>query len=155
MMTDMDLRIMQLNGAGYCCAQIMIILCLDNLQQENPGLVRATQGLCMGGGDCSGNCGILSGGICALGLYAGKGTDTETAADDYPLLVENFREWFKERVSAEFGGINCNDILGGECGAPKADRCGVLLGEAYAELIKILLECGYDPTEGREDSDGY
>ena len=146
---------MQLNGAGYCCAQIIIILCLDNLQQENHGLVRAAQGLCMGMGDCAGTCGILSGGLCALGLYAGKGTDTEAAEDNYPLLVDTFREWFKERTTAEFGGIKCKDILDGECGAPRADRCGVLLGEAYAQLINILLDNGYDPAEGRDDGDEY
>lgn len=154
-MTDTDLRIMQLNGAGYCCAQILIILCLDNLQQENPDLVRAAQGLCMGMGDCAGTCGILSGGLCALGIYAGKGTDMETATDNYPLLVESFREWFKKRTTPEFGGINCNDILDGECGAPRADRCGVLLGEAYEQLINILLENGYDPAVGRDDADEY
>ncbi|WP_319777275.1 DVU_1555 family C-GCAxxG-C-C protein [Maridesulfovibrio sp.] len=154
-MTETDLRIMQLNGAGYCCAQIIIILCLDNLQQENPALVRAAQGLCMGMGDCAGTCGILSGGLCALGLYAGKGTDTESAADNYPLLVEDFREWFKERTVSEFGGISCSDILDDECGSPRADRCGVLLVEAYTQLLNILMENGFDPAEGRDGADGY
>lgn len=154
-MTDTDIRIMQLNGAGYCCAQIMIILCLDNLQQENPALVRAAQGLCMGMGDCSGTCGILSSGLCALGLYAGKSTEMETAEENYPLLMETFREWFKERTKTEFGGINCTDILDGKCGAPRADRCGMLLGEAYAQLINILLDHGYDPAIGKDNADEY
>lgn len=154
-MNDTDLRIMQLNGSGYCCAQILILLCLDNLQRENQDLVRSAQGLCLGMGDCSGSCGILSAGICALGLYAGKGSDFEEADDKLPLLIENFRDWFKERATAQYGGYICEDILEGKCGAPRPDRCGQLLIDAYNELVNILLEAGLDPNEGREEGNGY
>lgn len=154
-MNDTDLRIMQLSGSGYCCAQILILLCLENLQRENPDLVRSAQGLCLGMGDCSGTCGILSGGVCAIGLYAGKGTDYEQAEDKFPLLVESFRDWFKEKATAQYGGIICEDILGEKSETPKPDRCGTLLVEAYNELMRILLDAGLDPTEGREEGDGY
>ncbi|WP_027720356.1 DVU_1555 family C-GCAxxG-C-C protein [Maridesulfovibrio zosterae] len=154
-MNDTDLRVMQLNGTGYCCAQIFILLCLDNMQRENPDLVRSAQGLCLGMGNCSGSCGILSGGICALGLYAGKGTDQETPDDKFPLLVETFKDWFQKKVTSQFGGIRCEDILGEKCSTPKPEKCGTLLIEAYNELVKILLDAGFDPVEGREESDGY
>ncbi|WP_320171269.1 DVU_1555 family C-GCAxxG-C-C protein [Maridesulfovibrio sp.] len=154
-MNDTDLRILQLHGSGYCCAQIIILLCLENMQRESPDLVRAAQGLCLGMGDCSGTCGILSGGICALGLYAGKGTDYEQADEQLPLLIENFREWFHEKTAAEYGGFTCEKILDGECGTPNPDTCGKLLGESYAQLINILLDAGFNPDEGRDETDGY
>ncbi|CCO22725.1 DVU_1555 family C-GCAxxG-C-C protein [Maridesulfovibrio hydrothermalis] len=154
-MTDTDLRILQLHGSGYCCAQILILLCLDNMQRENPDLIRSVQGLCLGMGDCSGTCGILSSGICALSLYAGKGTEYEEADDKLPLLTENFREWFKEKTTAQYGGYICEDILGGKCGAPKPDRCGQLLVDAYNELIRILIEADFDPAQGRDEGDAY
>ncbi|MBI9112919.1 DVU_1555 family C-GCAxxG-C-C protein [Maridesulfovibrio ferrireducens] len=154
-MNDTDLRILQLNGSGYCCAQIITLLCLENLQRENPDLVRSMQGLCLGTGDCSGTCGILTGGICALALYGGKGLDNEEKDDRLPLVIENFREWFKSTSIKQYGGISCGDIIGDECGAPKPDRCGKLLVDAYAQLIQILVDEGFDPYSGRETNDGY
>lgn len=154
-MNDTDLRILQLNGAGYCCAQIMILLCLDNLQRENPDLVRSMQGLCLGMGNCSGACGILSSGICALALYAGKGVDSEVEDERLPLITENFREWFRDTSIQQFGGIKCSDIIGDECGTPKPDRCGKLLVDAYTQLIQILVDGGFDPYSGREIKDDF
>ena len=154
-MNDNDLRIMQLHGAGYCCAQIILILCLDHMDRENPDLVRAAQGLCLGFGDCSGPCGIMSGGICALGIYAGKGTDTEQADDKLPLLIESFRDWFQSRTETEFGGNSCEQILGEKSTMPNPQRCGGLLTEAYEQIVSILLENGFDPSEGRDCADEY
>ncbi len=154
-MNDTDLRILQLHGSGYCCAQIMIILCLENMQRENPDLVRAAQGLCLGLGDCSGACGILSGGICAISLYAGKGTDHEQPDEQLPVLVESYRDWFQEKATAQYGGFSCEAILGEKSLTPKPERCGQLLNESYAHLINLLLEAGFDPAEGRDEGDEY
>ncbi|WP_031485084.1 DVU_1555 family C-GCAxxG-C-C protein [Maridesulfovibrio frigidus] len=154
-MNDTDLRILQLNGSGYCCAQIMILLCLDNLQRENPDLVRSMQGLCLGTGDCSGACGIMTSGICAIALYGGKGLENEEEDDRIPLVVENFREWFISSSLGQFGGTKCRDILGEDCAAPKPDRCGKLLVDAYAKLIQVLVDAGFDPYTGREINDEF
>ncbi|WP_432738327.1 DVU_1555 family C-GCAxxG-C-C protein [Maridesulfovibrio sp. FT414] len=154
-MNDTDLRILQLHGSGYCCAQIFILLCLENMQRENPDLVRAAQGLCLGMGDCSGPCGILSGGLCALSLYAGKGTDYEQAEEQLPVLAETFRDWFREKATVQHGGFSCEAILGEKSLTPNPERCGQLLTASYEQLINILLEAGLDPAEGRDVDEGY
>ncbi|MGE4552925.1 MAG: DVU_1555 family C-GCAxxG-C-C protein [Desulfovibrionaceae bacterium] len=147
---DLDLRLLQLTGAGYCCTQIMLLLALEELDRTNPDLVRAAAGLCQGMGDCGGPCGILTGGALALGLHAGKGQDAETADDRLPLLLSEFTEWFTDTAAGKYGGVRCVDILGGECGAPHPDRCGSLLALAREQVRRILVDNGLDPAEGRE-----
>ena len=154
-MNDPEVQMMQLHGSGYCCAQILVILCLENMQRENPDLVRSTQGLCMGTGDFSGTCGILTGGICALSLYGGKGLNFEESDTRLPLAVENFREWFSSETTGQYGGTNCENILDGECAGPRPDRCGKLLVESYSKIISILTDAGFDPTEGRETGNEF
>ncbi|NJB66463.1 hypothetical protein GGQ74_000103 [Desulfobaculum xiamenense] len=155
MMDDPGLRILQLAGAGYCCSQIIVKLFLDDLGRDNPDLVRAAQGLCHGLGECSGTCGILTGGACALGLYAGRGTDGELTDERLPLLLESYVEWFRATATARHGGITCGDITGGDCSAPNPSRCGVLLADAHAALCGILANAGFDITTGRGDDDAF
>lgn len=153
-MNNEEIRIMELHGKGYCCTQIMLMLMLENMQRENPDLIRAMQGLCMGGGDCSGTCGILTGGLCALSMLLGKGTDFDESHEQLPMLQEMFRDWFVTKVHAMHAGIRCEDILGPGCTGPNPLECGSLLSEAYVKLIEILQENSIDPTEGKE-SNGF
>ncbi|WP_419786653.1 DVU_1555 family C-GCAxxG-C-C protein [Pseudodesulfovibrio sp.] len=150
MLDDTGLKLMELSGRGYCCTQMMVMLALDEMGRENPDLVRAASGLCMGMGDCSGHCGVLTGGALVLGMYAGHGVDGEAALDTLPLMLETYRDWFVEATSP-FGGISCGDILEGECGQPHKERCGNLVASANGRLREILVENGLDPAEGREE----
>ena len=45
-MSDYDLDILRLGHAGYCCAQVVMLLGLEQSGADNPGLVRAMAGLC-------------------------------------------------------------------------------------------------------------
>ncbi|WP_147820874.1 DVU_1555 family C-GCAxxG-C-C protein [Salidesulfovibrio onnuriiensis] len=149
MLDDSGLRMMELAGKGYCCSQIVVLLALDELGRDNPDLVRAASGLCMGMGGCSGPCGVHTGAALVLGLHAGKGTDMETQDDKLPLMLEELRDWFAE-ATAPYGGMSCGDILDGECGQPHQSRCGGLLSAVSAQVRRILAEHGLDPAEGRE-----
>lgn len=151
MMDDAGLAIMELAGKGYCCTQIMLLLALGEMGRENPDLVRAASGLCDGMGDCSGPCGVLSGAAMVLGLYAGKGTDIEEAAEVLPLMQEELRDWFSA-ASDRFGGTACRDILDGRCGQPDPSRCGGLMNQASARVREILVNNGFDLAEGREQA---
>ena len=149
MLDDAGLRVMELAGKGYCCSQMMVLLALDEMGREDPDLVRAAGGLCNGLGDCSGPCGVLTGSILSLGLYAAKGMDDEEPDDALPLMLETLRDWFTERT-LEYGGTACGVILDGGCGAPHPERCGGLVSDANAKVREILVENGLDPAEGRE-----
>lgn len=149
MFDESGLKMMELAGKGYCCSQILVLLALEEMDRENPDLVRAAAGLCNGLGDCSGPCGVYTGAALLLGLHTGKGSDMEEAGDALPLMLESLRDWFVEATSS-YGGTTCGEILDGECGQPNQARCGGLLSDAYAQVRSILADNGFDPAEGRE-----
>ncbi len=149
MLSDSSLRLMALAGQGFCCSQILLLLALEDMGHENSELIRAIAGLCNGMGDCDGPCGILSGGSCLLALYTAKGTPDEVADERLSLLQESFRDWFVEST-AQYGGITCGEITGGNCRTPDPSRCGTLLGAAHSRLQDILRENGLDPYTGPE-----
>ncbi len=149
MLDESSLRMMQLAGQGYCCSQILILLALEQAGRENPELVRAMAGLCHGMGDCDGPCGVFTGGACLLGMFAGKGGVDDVADERLPLMLESFRDWFTEAV-AGYGGSTCGSIAGGDCRTPDPARCGTLLADAFASLMRILSENGIDPFADRD-----
>ena len=148
MFDETGLRMMELAGKGYCCSQILVLLALDEMGRENPDLVRAAAGLCNGLGDCSGPCGVYTGAALLLGMHGGKGTDVEERDDKLPLLLEALRDWFVA-TTEQYGGTTCGDILDGKCGQPDQIRCGGLVADAYAQVREILVDNGFDPSQGR------
>lgn len=149
MLDDSGLKMMELAGKGYCCTQILILLALDEMDRENPDLVRAAAGLCNGLGDCTGTCGVFTGAALLLGLYSGKGSDMEEANECLPVMLEDLHDWFGGETD-QYGGATCNDILGGECGHPDPVRCGGLVSAAYNKVREILAANDLDPAEGRD-----
>jgi len=151
-MNDLLFRLVELGSKGYCCSQILLVLGLEAREEENPSLVRAMGGLCHGMGDCEGICGVLTGAECLLALYAGKGTEDESADERLPLMRSEFREWFIETVGSRYGGIRCGDILeDASCQSPNPERCGNMVADAYTKAMKILVENGFDPSGALDD----
>ncbi|ABB40336.1 C_GCAxxG_C_C family protein [Oleidesulfovibrio alaskensis G20] len=150
MLDDTSLTMMRLAGQGYCCSQILILLALEGMGRRNPDLVRAAAGLCHGGSDCDGPCGVLTGGNCLLALYTAKGHDNDTADEILPLLLEEYGEWFGQAV-AQYGGIQCSQITGGQCRTPDMSRCGTLVAAAYGRLLEILDAHALDPATGKDE----
>ena len=145
-MNDIGFRIIQLAGKGYCCSQILAILALDAQGRENPELVRALAGLCMGVGNTGGVCGVFTGAACVLSLYGAKGADAEQAADKLPLMYAELSEWFAQSACASYGGTSCADIIGEGSRRPDPDRCGRLLVDTWGRILEILVENGFDPA---------
>ena len=65
---------------GYQCAQVLLLYALEAQGIDNPDLVRAMGGLNRGMSNYRSVCGSLSGGLCLLSYFAGKGSAEETAA---------------------------------------------------------------------------
>ena len=147
-MSDTLSDILPLAGQGYCCSQILVKLALDAQGIEDPITLRAVSGLCNGLGKSGACCGILTGGCCVLGLYVGKGSDTEMAEDKADLLYAEFVEWFRSRVVPDYGDVTCDAILKG--GPPDVTLCGNLLGDTWEYLLNLLVENGFDPSAPRE-----
>lgn len=147
-MNEYDFDILRLGGQGFCCAQIVVLLGLEMQGVENPGLVRAMSGLCNGCASRHCTCGVLTGGACLLAYHAGKGTPGEQASDNLPLMLEELSDWFSGYAGEHFGGITCDAIV--PDGKPDQSRCGSLLSECYGQILRILVDNGFDPGSVHE-----
>ena len=142
-MNDTAMQIMQLAAQGFCCSQIMMQLTLADLGEDNVALVRAMAGLCEGSAG-GGLCGVAGGAACVMALYGAKGSTQETALDNYPLLLAQFMDWFKENASS-WGGMRCDDIVAFH-GAQKPEVCGNIMVRAREMILQILTENNIDPS---------
>lgn len=143
-MDELSLRLFKLSSAGFCCAQIMYKLALEDEETQNDDLVRAAQGLCRGIADTQQTCGVLSGGIGVLGLYAAKAKEEESAKEDFAQMVQEFHTWFRE----EFGATTCAELIGitdfrGSDTSYKL-KCADMIKQAYVKVYEIVFAHGYE-----------
>lgn len=143
-MNQYDVEIMRLAGQGFCCSQIVMHLALDLQGSENPGLIRALNGLCHGFGSERGACGALLGAVCLLGYHAGKGTAEQAVDERLPLMRSELAAWFEQEASSRFGGITCNHIAPEV--KPRPGVCGTLVAECLSQALTLLLNYGFEPT---------
>jgi len=52
---------------------------------------------------CGKTCGVLTGGCCLLGLYAGKGSAEKDADENLSLMLTTFVEWFEAEYGTKYG----------------------------------------------------
>lgn len=145
-MDDTAFRIFRLASQGYCCTQILIKMALDEENKENKDLLRAVNGLCGGIGFSKRTCGALSGGICVLGLYAGKGDVMEQNGENYMSMLHEYMDWFEE----EFQSSECGDIVGASVIRDESGnvnypvKCGDIIVKCYEKIQEILFRYEYD-----------
>lgn len=141
---NIGMKIFELSSLGYCCTQIMLKMALDEEGTKNDDLVRSANSLCKGLGGRQSTCGVLSGGIMILGLYAGKRSDREYCEKNYGEMVNEFIDWFEE----EFQSLDCIDIIGVNKFEDNKNsymlKCGNILIESYEKAVQILNEHDYD-----------
>lgn len=147
LMDDYQIEMIRLAAQGYACSQIIIQLGLMARGEENPALVRAMAGLAYGCGAGQASCGALTGGCCLLALYAGKGSDTETASDQLPLMLSEMTEWFDDQVGRRYGGTVCETITGEAGPAAARQRCASIVADTVARAMQILVAHGIDPYD--------
>ncbi len=143
-MNDLAFKIFKLSASGFCCTQIMLKLALDEEETENNDLIRAVNGLCNGIGGTQKTCGVLSGGIGILGLYAGKGSEREYARENFSRMMHEFLEWFE----GSFESLECEQLIGltkFEDGDQSYQvKCGDMLVKSYTKICEILSEYDYE-----------
>ena len=145
-MNDTAFRIYKLASAGFCCTQIMLKLALEDEEKENADLIRAVNGLCAGIGYTKKTCGVLTGGLAIIGLYAGKGELRELYKENYNAMMKEYMDWFEE----EFESSECGDIVGtsvirdesGNVNYPV--KCGDIIVKCYEKIQEILFRYEYD-----------
>lgn len=145
-MADEMARIAQLRAQGFHCSQILIILGLERQGKTNPDLVRAMSGLANGLGDCGRICGVLTGAVCLLGLYAGRGEPQEQENHLLNLMAQQLVDWFETRFVPDYGGTDCHTILNDDPWN-KMLRCPAMVIETYLKAMELLTENGFAPIE--------
>ena len=134
-------RLHQLRQEGKGCAQVLMQLALEMKGEDNPALIQAMSGLCIGVHRGL-LCGCLTGAACMMSYF-----DSELAAEE---MIPQLVEWFEENYGDKYGSMNCDDILEGEM-ANKVLRCPNLMEQTYREAREILAEYGYDLEEMMEN----
>lgn len=115
--------------SGGCCAEVMVRLGLALKGEENPLLVTASSGLCIG--MHSGfNCGALTGGCLLLAMF-----DRAVAAR---VMIPELTEWFDAAYGMEYGSVNCEDLKGSS-----PAHCHGLITETAEKCIEILKYYGF------------
>lgn len=128
----------------FHCSQIMMKVGMEALELEEPNLVKAMSGLAGGLGGCGHNCGALTGGVCMLSLFAGRGTPEEEADPDLAVMVSELLAWFEER----YGSPDCGDIIQGDRdNIPRT--CPQLICDCARKALEILNSYGFS-TAGLE-----
>jgi len=138
-------KMFKLANSGYCCSQILIIMYLESKGMENVQLVKAMAGLCAGVGNTGKTCGIITGGACLLGIYAGKGIDIEIRDDNLKKMIQKFVEWFED----EFESTECVDMITVDVlndinyNEAYPIKCGNTMQKSYNKINEILKEYKY------------
>jgi len=135
-LNDLVFEILTLKQGGYCCSQIIMKLALRQLGQENPELVRAMAGLCLGAGSPEGDCGILTGAASALSLSLGTAELTDPRL---PSLLSELADWFTARAQGAYGGTSCAAILET---SPNMRACMDLMAATTEKLRALLAGSG-------------
>ena len=139
----MDLfdHIMELSRYGYFCSQILAILTLELTGEENPKLVQAMGGLDGGVGYSKGCCGCMTGGACLISYFTGKASALEVESPEHKPALAEFTEWFRDEITAEYGGIDCEDIIGNNA-AKRVEYCPQIIAASFEKCVQILEERG-------------
>ncbi len=152
-MTDTQMMIFELGSKGYTCAQILIIAALRAQGQENEELVRSMSALAQGIANTGKTCGALTGGLCLLSLYVGKGSDFEYAEPKEALMWEELIVWFEEEIGQGRGNdcdiiLNIDDQNNQDLERINLDRrvCGEIVSKVWEKCLEILANHQIDPT---------
>ncbi len=135
----------KLASQGYCCSQILVLMDLKKRGIENVDYVKAMAGLCIGTGGSGRTCGIVTGGACLIGSYAGKENLEDQNDPNLSKMILEYMEWFEE----ENGSMDCCDIVGVDAledirtNMVYPVRCGNLMSGSYRKLREILKKYGY------------
>ena len=147
-MNDEMIRMIQLAQQGFYCSQVLLFMGLEAQGKANADLIRAMAGLAGGLGFSGDICGVLTGGACLLGLYAGKGTPAEAEDPRLNVMVTQLVEWFNGEFGQTYGGCSCEAILGDDPQS-RTTRCPTLVLTTYKKVKALLIENGFDLSEGR------
>ena len=148
-MNEESFRVAELLLDDFKCSHILMRLALEAQGRDDPDLVRAMSGLCLGMGQGF-NCGALSAGCCVIGYYAGRGGDGESEHPELGAMLDDFTGWFTAAATGQYGGINCSDIMKFD-ESLKRERCPALVIATWGKIKETLADHGIDITAAPQE----
>lgn len=136
-------KIAELMGQGYYCSQTIVAFGLENQGKINWDLMRAMEGLKGGLGCWGGICGALTGAVCLLGLYAGRGPVDEKPNARLDPMLQQLVGWFHTTMGERHGGVHCETITEKYGYSDLPNVCPTIVGDTYVETTKILESYGF------------
>ena len=150
-MENIDPVLEQLIDDGYECSQILVAMGLHNQGKTNWDLIRSVEGLKGGLGYSGKLCGALTGGVCLLSLYAGRGPRDEEASPKLDPMILSLVEWYEQTIGKEYGGIECEQITASCLDNEELSMtCIPIVIRTYNKVIEILKSNDFDISKGRE-----
>ena len=83
----------------------------------------------------------MTGGACMLSYFTGKSGDLEVESAEHKPALGEFTRWFQDEMTADYGGINCEDIIGTNP-AKRVEYCPQIIAASYSKIMEILEEKG-------------
>ena len=68
----------------------------------------------------------------------------KVTGEENPALVKalgEFTRWFQDEITADYGGINCEDIIGTDP-AKRVEYCPQIMAASFEKCMEILEEKG-------------
>lgn len=127
-------RLRTLLCEGKCCAVALVQVGLELRGERNEQLLQAVSGLC-GGVQGGLTCGALTGAACMMNVLDPQNANA--------VMVPELTAWFTVTVGEDYGGTDCQDIVGGDL-LRKRTLCPGLVETTYLRARKILEEHGYE-----------
>lgn len=143
-MSEESFRVAELLLDDFKCSHILMRLALEAQGRDEPDLVRAMSGLCLGMGQGF-NCGALSAGCCVIGYFAGRGGDGESEHPELGAMLDDFAGWFNAAATGQYGSIDCSEIMKFD-EALKRERCPALIIDSWEKIKETLANHGVDIT---------
>ena len=133
MQNDLE-RLRTLLREGKCCSVALVQMALEIRGENNDQLLQAMSALC-GGVQGGLVCGALTGAACMMNVLDPQHANA--------AMVPELVEWFTETMGTEFGGTDCQDIVGGDP-LNKKVRCPGLVEATYLQAKEIMTAYGYE-----------
>lgn len=137
------MRMLQRVQQGFHCSEILLFAGLEAQGKTNPDLIRAVSALAGGVGFGGEICGALTGGACLIGLYDGRGNETESADQRLNIMVTELVDWFSGKYGIQYGGIKCREITEDD---PRSQpqRCPRIVAGVLKKVKSLLRENDFE-----------
>jgi C_GCAxxG_C_C family probable redox protein len=137
------LRSEELFKQGLFCAESVLQAVAESQNIENDLIPRIATGFCSGIARTNGLCGAAGGAILAINMLCGRDDTTSTVEGNYNVVRD-----FIRRFEAEFGSVNCYQLIGCRLDTPEGqaffkennlwDKCLVFTREAGRFAISSI-----------------